>query len=317
MRHFLLLGNVLLLLAALTPAAAGASANPAVDELAARLGGADAAARQTAAADLRRLGQAPLPDLVERLRNGTPAQRRGSAVGIALLPMPGYAADGLLAALADPEPAVRGLAAHALAVIGAPVANKVAVLLASPAETVRTGAAYALMLMRDQAVPALAALLTTADSGLRAKAAWLLGRLGPLALPAAPALVRALDCPDARAMHVIAEAIDLIGPAPAVVVFHALQIGRHGNHPVGKVGRDAIPTLVRLLTRPGTLTGQAAFRALASLGADAAPALEHAVASGSPGQRIAAALLLVDIDPDNVTRLPDDVREILAGAGRE
>ena len=62
----------------------------------------------------------------------------------------------------------------------------------------------------EQAVPALAALLSTPDPTLRAKAAWLLGRLGPLALPAAPALVRALDCPDIRAMHVIAEAIDLV-----------------------------------------------------------------------------------------------------------
>jgi len=318
MRRFLLLGNVVLLLAAMLPGAAfGSPADPAVAGIAARLGGTDPAARRAAADDLRRLGQAPLSTLLDRLGNGAPAERRGSAIGLALLPMPGYAADGLLAALADPEPAVRGLAAHALAVIGSPAARSAAALLASPDEPVRTGAAYALMLMKEQAVPALAALLSTPDPTLRAKAAWLLGRLGPLALPAAPALIRSLDCPDIRAMHVIAEAIDLIGPDPAVILFHALQIGQHGNHPVGRNGLDALPTLVRLLTRPGTLTGRAAFRAIAVLGAAAAPDLERAVAAGTPGQRIAAALLLVDIDPDYVTRLPDDVRDALAGAGRE
>ncbi|WP_419786282.1 HEAT repeat domain-containing protein [Pseudodesulfovibrio sp.] len=320
MRHFLLLGNVLLLLATLAPIrtnAAGAPDGQPVAGITARLGGPDKSARLDAAAELRKLGQAPLQALLDALANGTPAQRRGGAIGLALLPMPAYGTDGLLAALADDDPSVRGLAAHTLAVIGPSAAPRVAALLNSPDANTAHGAAYALILMKENAVPALAGTLATDDPSLRAKAAWILGRLGPAALTAVPALVRALDCSDPRAMHVVAEAIELIGPAPSVLLFHLLQINQHGNHPMTRLGTGAAPTLIKLLNRPGTLTGQTAFRALAAMGSAAEPALVEAIEAGTPGQRIAAALLLVEIDPDNIVRLPDDVRDTLAGAGRE
>jgi len=315
MRHFLLLGNVLLLLAVLAPAGTLACSPAELDQLTTRLGTPDKAMQSEAMREIARFGQAPLPGLIERLGNGTPEQRRGSAIGLAMLPMPGFAADALLAALADEDTAVRSLAAYGLAVIGTTAAPGAGALLASPDEQVRNGAAYALMLMKDQAVPGLIPALDSDDPLVRAKAAWLLGRLGPDALPAVPALVRALDCDDERAMHVVAEAIDLIGPDPAMLALHFSLIGQTGNHPAARVGAQAATTLIRLLTRPGTLTGQIAFHALADMGRTAVPALLAALEYGTPGQRVAAGLLLVMYDPEFASELPEDVLEELTGAG--
>ncbi|MEF2231440.1 MAG: hypothetical protein V3571_10975, partial [Pseudodesulfovibrio sp.] len=118
-----------------------------------------------------------------------------------------------------------------------------------------------------------------------------------------------------RAMHVVAEAIDLIGPDPATLAFHFPLLGETGSHPLARLGSRAAPVLVRLLTRPGTLTGQVAFRALADMGRAAVPALLAALEYGTPGQRVAAGLLLVMHDPNFASELPEDVLEELTEAG--
>ena len=316
MRLFLLLGNFLLIVALLAPAPA--QAGPvALDELAARLGSQDKSVQARAMRELAALGQEPLPELARLLGDGEPAQRRGGAIGLAMLPMPGFATGDLLAALNDEDTAVRSLAAYGLALIGKPAARDAAALLGSPSERVRNGAAYALMLMQAKGVDGLIRALAADDPLVRAKAAWLLGRIGPEARSAVPALARALDTPDIRAVHVIAEALDLIAPDPAVLAFHFIQLGETATRPVARLGGHGAPILVKLLNRPGTLSGQVAFRALATMGRAALPALLAALEYGTPGQRVAAALLLVDYDPDFVSSLPEDVRDILAGAGRE
>ena len=316
MRLFLLLGNFLLLATLLAPA--GALAGPApLDELTARLGSRDKTVQAQAMRELVGLGQEALPGLARLLEDGDPAQRRGAAIGLAMLPMPGFATANLLDALDDEDTAVRSLAAYGLAVIGKPAARNAAALLGSPSERVRNGAAYALMLMKTKGIDGLVRALASDDPLVRAKAAWLLGRMGPAAQAAAPALVRALDTPDIRAVHVIAEALDLIAPDPAVLAFHCVQLGETATRPLARLGEHGAPILIKLLNRPGTLTGQVAFRALATMGRAALPALLAALEYGSPGQRVAAALLLVDYDPDFVANLPEDVRDILAGAGRE
>jgi hypothetical protein len=278
-----------------------------------RLGQKDGQA--SAIAELKACGQPAMAALERAMRRGTVAQRRGGAVGLALLPMPGLASDCLLGGLDDEDSAVRSLAAHGLARIGGPVARDVAALLASDRERVRNAAAHGLSLMGKDAVPALCTVLESDDPFVQAKAAWLLGRMGRGGLSAVPALVHALGAADPRAVHVVAEAIDLIGPDPRVLAFHYTLLDA-GPTLTGRLGTGAAPVMIRLLTRPGTLTGQVAFRALAGMGAAAQPALEATLESGAPGQRVAAALLLVKLDPNLAPGLPEDVRAILVESGR-
>ena len=268
-----------------------------------------------AIAELKTCGQSAMGGLERGLRGGSVEERRGSAVGLALLPMPGLASGSLLDALGDEDSAVRSLAAHGLARIGAPVARDVAALLASDRERVRNAAAYGLSLMGRDAVPALCRVLGSDDPFVRAKAAWLLGRMGRDALAAVPALVNGLGTADPRAVHVVAEAIDLIGPNPRLLAFHYTLLDTRPTL-TGRLGAGAAPVMIRLLTRPGTLTGQVAFRVLAGMGVEALPALAATLESGAPGQRVAAALLLVKLDPNFGPELPEDIRAVLVESGR-
>jgi HEAT repeat protein len=311
-RHFPLCALCLLILAAPGLAA------PALDQipaLAGTLGGTDPAARNEAAARIRAMGLPAMAGLAATMRTGSAAERRGAALGLGLLPAPELAGDALLAALADPDMAVRSMAAHAAAMAGPPLAPRLVGLLNDPDARTRDAAAYALSLMGARSVPALAHGLTAADPFARSKAAWMLGHMGDAALPAVPALVRALDIDDPRVVHVVAEAIDLIGPQPALVWHHLMLLGaRPTGFPLARMGTGAAPVLVRLLDRPGTPLAQTAFRALMAIGPEAAPALRRAVETGTPSQRTGAALLLSDIDPDSVLTLPDDLRLSLSGA---
>jgi HEAT repeat protein len=256
-----------------------------------------------------------MPDLLRTLSAGSVSERRGSVIGLALLPVPGLAVDGLLTALADEDATVRRLAAHALGKIGAPAAPDVAEKLADADNRVRVAAALSLSKMGSSAVPSLIQLLQREDPMIRAKAAWLLGAMGQDALAAVPALIRALETEDIRLVHVIAEAIDTIGPDPVLVYIELTLLGRERiDCPVTRIGAAAAPTLVKLLARPGTPLGNVALYALARMGPVAEPALRATLASGTDGQRAAAALLLTGIDPKLVHTLPEDLRRTLAGA---
>ncbi|MFH1914029.1 MAG: HEAT repeat domain-containing protein [Pseudomonadota bacterium] len=290
-----------------------------IPALANALGGTDPEARARAAARLKAMGQPAMSGLVAVLDEGDAIRRRGAALGLGLLPAPGLADEAIVAALADPDTTVRSIAAHAAAAAGPAMAPRLVEMLADPDPSRRDAAAYGLSLMGRKAVPALAAGLTAPDAFARAKAAWLLGHLGEDAAPAVPALIRALDTDDQRVVHVVAEAIDLIGPPPALVWHHLMLLGAppSGLFPQERLGRAAAPILVRLLDRPGTPLAQTAFRALLGIGQDAMPALSRAVATGTPSQRTGAALLLSDINPASVLSLPDDLRLSLSGLRHE
>lgn len=283
-----------------------------------RLAGDDRSVRTAAALELRTYGQDILPSLMKAYRSGDDLERRGAVIGLTLVPEPALGSSVLLDALADDDLTARSLAAHGLALVGVQAAPWLAGKLADPDQRVRDAAAFGLRLMGARAVPALTRALKTEDEFALAKAAWLLGRLGPAAESAVPALVRTLDARDDRAMHVAAEAIDLIGPDPAITIFHLTQLGAGDTlNPTRKIGSNAAPTLVKLLSRPGTPLAQLAFRTLANMGPEAETALKHAVDKGTPGQQVAAALLLVEIDPNAVRTLPEDIRTALTGAKRQ
>ncbi len=269
--------------------------------------------RQASMREFMQYGQAALPFLVGIREYGSPSQRRGAIIGMALLPIPALATEHIFEGLGDPDTATRSLSARTLAMIGQTVAPQLTAALNIENPLACDAAAYSLHLMGKKAIPSLISALKSKDIITTSKAAWLLGRLGNDALSAVPALTNALSCPDIRVMHVIAEAIDLIEPPSALLYYHCLLIGVKQGYSTQQIGKDAAPTLTRLLTRPGTPLGQAAFRTLASIGNSALPALREAVKSGTLGQRTAASLLLVKIDPSAVHTLPEDIRATLAG----
>lgn len=260
-------------------------------------------------------GQGCMECFLKITDNGTTDQRRGAVLALALLPVPELATNGLLKALNDKDATVRSLAAHALAKIGQAAAKPTARLLLHPDERVRNGAALALSKMGESAIPALTTMLKMDDPFAKAKAAWLLGRMGHEALPAVPALIHALNDKDIRVVHVICESLDLIGPNPAVVYHELTLIGISGSQcPVTRIGTNAAPSLVRLLTRPGTPMGNIALYTLARMGRVAEPALKAALATGTDSQKIAAALLLTGIDPELASTLPEELRRSMTGA---
>lgn len=292
---------------------AGAS-GPDAGGMAALLGSLDPGERSMGLSVLASCGQDALPGLLNALTNPSPQTRRGAVIGLALQPAPGLATHGLLRALRDEDATVRSLAAHALARIGEPAAPDVAALLGDPDDKARVAAALSLSRMGTGAVPALCATLRNPDPAVAAKAAWLLGALGPDGLPAVPALIRALDTDDMRLVHVLAETIDLIGPDPALACQELALIGLSRTGCLSaRIGARAAPTLVKLLARPGTPLGHMALYALARMGSEAEPALRVALATGTDGQKAAAALLLTGIDPSLAHSLPEDLRKTLAG----
>jgi len=289
-----------------------------ISRIAGMLGSSNQEMRSAALGKLKEYGQAAMPGLIRIREAGSTAQRRGAVIGLAFMPIPQLTIDGLISALGDSNAVVRSFAAHALAKIGAPAASQVAELLTSPNDMVRIGAAMALTRMHKDAVSALSKVLTTENGLAKAKAAWLLGRIGPEARAAVPALVRALKDDDMRIMHVVAEAIDLIGADQALLYHEMILLGaKPGGFPLRPLGADCAPTLSALLSRPGTPVGLAAMYTLAHIGKEAEPALLEALKTGSPSQRTAAALLLTDIDPAIVHILPNELRESLAGARRK
>ena len=299
----------------LVQALPASASEPDALRIAGMLGGTDAGERSMGLSALRRCGQSALPGLIKGLSAPEADVRRGAVYGLALQPAPILALDGLLKALGDPDPTVRFLAAHTLARMGGPAAPDVARLLTGTDERARVAASLCLSRMGRDAVPALAELLRCDDPPVQAKAAWLLGAMGPEAMPAVPALIRALETRDMRLVHVIAETLDLIGPDPALVFRQMTLLGSEGaNRPFSRLGAAAAPTLVKLLTRPGTPMGQMALYTLARMGAQAEPALRAALATGGDGQKAAAALLLTGIDPDLARTLPEDLRRSLSGA---
>jgi hypothetical protein len=60
--------------------------------------------------------------------------------------------------------------------------------------------------------------------------------------------------------------------------------------------------------------GLMALYTLARMGAQAEPALRAVLATGTDGQKAAAAMLLTGIDPDLAHTLPKDLRRSLSGA---
>jgi len=277
----------------------------------------DSIVRTNAARVFKTHGQASLPLLLDSFQSADPQRRRGSIMGVTLLPAPALGIDTLLLGLNDKDVGVRSLSAQGLALIGAEAASYLVDKLASPSAAERDAAGFGLKLIGKDAVPALSKGLTTSNEFARAKAAWILGRIGTNAQGAIPALIRALDVADPRAMHVVAEAIDLIGPSPSLAIYHLTLLDADTVFSTAPVGSNAAPILIRLLSRPGTPLAQLAFHSLAVIGSPAIPALKEGVQNGPIGKQVACALALLEIDPDAADELPENVLAAIRLAQRQ
>jgi CubicO group peptidase (beta-lactamase class C family) len=123
-----------------------------------------------------------------------------------------------LAALSDPDAAVRERAASALGNAGFGAIDALASALADPDPFVAGAAASSLARIGKESVPALAKALDARPEAVRAGAAIALGKLGASSRPAAPALARALSDPDAYVRWCAANALGAAGLATEPVL---------------------------------------------------------------------------------------------------
>lgn len=179
----------------------------------------------------------------------------------------------LIAALADPDPLVRGAAARAVGELTPNPAAAVPALVAQfpSVDAVRAVSKY--KAAGGPAVPPLTELLRHPDAAVRWQAGRTLGKIGVPALPALPELIRQMaDDPDALVREHAAEAIGDIGPAAAAAV---PDLAKALADPAPKVRRDAVrglgqmgpaaaaalPQVQGLLADPEEMVREAAARA--------------------------------------------------------
>lgn len=304
------------LLAIPTLAFAKASAHQSLEDVLHRLVAKDNDTRMEAACELIHRPDGLYSELQAIYESGDTITRRGAIMAMAVLPHPALGSTLFIRAMHDSDPTVRGMAAQSLAIVGPQAAPHMVEALSADSQDTQNAAAFGLSLLGPRAIPALIDGLQSEQATVRSKIAWILGRMEEDATPAVPALIRALDVSDDRAMHIIAEAIDQIGPDPATALHHLKLLNTSEPAPFARIGAQAAPTLVRLLSRPGTPLGQLAFRALADIGAPAENALRQGIHENNLGQQVACALLLLEIDPDAALTLPEEVRAALANSGR-
>jgi HEAT repeat protein/lysophospholipase L1-like esterase len=228
------------------------------------LASGDPEARAAAAWRLGRDGEAAVPLLAERLEKDESARVRAAAARSlgALGKKASPAVAGLAKALGDPSESVRYEAAQAWMRVG-PEPSDVAALsaaLARPDPYVRGFAAWALGNLEGaavEAVPALVAALKEDDTATVVAAA--LARIGPGAAQAVPALVASLKDGDAGRRWRSARALGRIGPAAAEAVGDleaALAdpneaVRLHAARALGRIGTAARPAAAALQRATG------------------------------------------------------------------
>lgn len=177
-----------------------------------RLASEDAIARQAAANDLGRLGDArAVEPLTTALRDKDWGVRREAAQALAKFGKSGI--PPLIAALKDDDWVVRQEAAKALGTCGPPAVEPLLAALRDPDWRMRSGAASALGRIKDaRAVEPLLVALKDTDQLVHLAAAQ---ALGDIAEPAVAPLISTLKDPDWRIVCSAVEALSKVGK-PAV-----------------------------------------------------------------------------------------------------
>ncbi len=231
------------------------------------------------------------PVLIELLQQTGPdaAELRWTAAEIlgSIGPSTG-AGPALLAALEDPDPHVRAVAARWLAAVGVPAEDAVPVLIAMLKFDQSIEVTRAISQYRGEAksaLPDLVDILTdkSLDSETRWNAARTIGKIGPDAAEALPVLVASLEDEVATVREHAAEAFGDIGPlagdcVPALVAVlddPATRVRRDAVRSLGQIGNAsvvAVPEIKALLDDPEEIVRDAAKNALRAIAPDELPA---------------------------------------------
>jgi HEAT repeat protein len=266
----------------------GSAAAGAVPALVSALADADPTVRACSAGALGRIGPAAsgaVSALASTLADADKRVREDAARALGRIgPGASGAVPTLASALADPDPDLRARAAEALGDIGPVVAGAVLTLtraLADPAADVRASAAQALGRCGPAATPLILPLLADADPNVRARVAVTLGRIGPAAAGAVPALTSALADPDLSVQVCAAEALGNTGPVAVEAVPVLGKLFRDApprlavalSRALLRVGKQAVPGLLPLLTEGPRLARVHIVKALRDIGRNAAEVL--------------------------------------------
>ena len=273
---------------------------------------------------LRRIGPPSLPALVAALRCPNARIRQRSAEVITDF---GYAArsavPALCSALKDPDEGVRSNAARALGTTSGGEATAVAALilgLDDPVPAVRTAASGSLGTLGPLAKSATAALsraLSDRDAGGRvaaAKALWLVGGQPDRVVPV---LIEALQDPRVRwqASFVLGEIGPGAGEAASALIAalkqekvpRALRAPPSSAVALGRIGRAAVPDLIRTLQDQESSARTSAAIALGMMGPQAEqaiPGLVRLLDDPDEEVRQASVLSLGAIAPQTKELLP-------------
>ncbi len=225
----------------------------------------------------------------------------------------------VLAALADPQPAVQRAAAEALARVGDPSAiASLLTALGDADETVRVAAADALATFGDRTLQPLVRQLNVPNEAVRRAAMHALARQGPKAV--AP-LVALLDASANVVRNEAAEALALIGPDAVTMLIDVLggappQGDRTAEQVAGaadalaRIGRTSVTALIALHATAGPVTARQVVGILKSIGPDAIAALGAALDTPDYPLATTAAGLLGEFDAAGEQAAPFLVRAL-------
>lgn len=216
----------------------------------------------------------------------------------------------LLRALADDDPAVRCIVAHALGEMrSSAAAPLLAHALEDEDEEVHKAASMAVATIGSAAVPGLVSVLQDADTSVRIESAKLLSGMGPAADRARGALRQAVADSDPKVCNAALGALKDIGPnaADAAVALAALRAHKWSvQWPVvyllSELRATHLPVLTDMLRSESAHVRRVAAMALARIGPRAeatVPALIEALKDRDHGVRGAAAKALGRIGSDD------------------
>lgn len=272
------------------------------------------------------------PGLVRRLSDEDGEVRKQARV--ALIKIGPDVIPTLAGALQSPQAPIRQAAAEILANLGAPAKSALPDLLTALKDKqgpVRRAAALTIAVLGSEAQEALQPLieaLTDKEPGVRMAAAQALGELGPQASPAIAALTNAFrdGNQEVRVQSVLA--LVKIGPEAARVLVNTIfsdnyQMRVNAIFTLGQMGpaaKNAGDSLIEAMKERDPGIRGASALALGRIGpaikADATRPLQLVLEEdGRDSIRIAAALALVQLYPNDPAAANQLTKEVLAAAG--
>lgn len=178
----------------------------------------------------------------------------------------------------------------------------------NPRPEVASRAAYWLAQAGPASIPTLLATLRDPSTLARTSACYALGLLGPGASGAVPALARQLAGASDSVANMADWALSQVDPTGTARLVPELRALRYGAALEradaasrlalrAEASADAIPILIRALSDPEAMVGDAASEALVRIGSRSVPALQAALLSDDHHLRVRVLLVLSRMRP--------------------